>query len=309
MSDNPHIENEYESDSYGDDMPARKRSKKNIAVNEYDSDSEGDDEVNSGGNGTPTNKTNNLLTKEEFNAENEIDEKDDGTFDASETEEGIEAFNMDEEMAAGQFDKQGNYISVPVSNKQDMNQEEWIDKVKDVQKVAEAHKTQIMSMKKRERHITKTRRKYMLDEALVRLFYCVDNEESLLESLARFNGLRKNASDEIAIATISNSIDLLTDLIELLEKKGVDDVYDLTRPKIKELVEEESLSENPIDDPKRKHWSFKWITGSQKIHEYYSDYEMKYWKDTYFNNNVVVKYKDDENKPENWLHVSCLSFM
>lgn len=308
MSDNLFIENENESDSYGDDMPSRKRSKKNITLNEYDTDSEVDDEINSGDKEITPPNTDNLMTKEEFNAENEIEDMDDGKDDASETEEGIEAFNMDEEMAAGQFDKQGNYISTQSNNKGDLDSEVWIDEVGDVQKVAEAHKTQIISMRKRDRHISKARRKYMLDEALVRLFYCVDNEESILETLARFNALRKKASDEIVVSTISNAIDLLTDIIDILEKKDIEDIYDLTSPKIKELVEEESLSRNPIDDPKGKNWSFKWITGSQKIYEYYSDYEMKYWKDTYFNNNVIVKYKDDEDNPKNWLHVSCLSF-
>ncbi|CAL9732566.1 hypothetical protein MOUN0_O00782 [Monosporozyma unispora] len=309
MAEIPTDKHHYDSASDGDDMPARKRSRKNMTINEYDSESEDENNINSDGDEITEPNDKNIITKEEFNAENEIEDANDENGDISKFEDGVEAFNMDQEMSSGQFDKQGNYIPTQQDNVVDSQQEEWIDSVKNVQKVAQAHKTQVNSMKKRERQIIKNRRKYMLNEALLRLLYCVENEETVLEALSRFNSMRRKATDDIVISTITNSITLLTDLIDLLEKKDIDDVYDLTRSKIKKLIEEESLPGTVIDNQKDKNWSFKWISGSQKIHEFYSNYEMNYWKDTYFNNKVIVKYKDEEDISKNWLHVSCITFM
>lgn len=306
------IADQSDNDDDFDDFPARKRNKKDTVIDGYSSDSEEAIDSDDNGDDDDTTKGHDNINKEVFNRENQIEEtnsvnRNDDKDDTTETN--IEAFNMNDEMNTGHFDKQGNYISNDKKYTNESDEERWIDEVKDVSSVAKAHQRQVSTMKKRDRDITKKRRNYMLDEALLRLLYCVSEDETVLEALARFNLLRKKATSDIQKETISNAIDLLTDLIDLIEKKGIENVFDLTRNLIKSHLEEELLSSDATDDFKDKIWSFKWINKSEKIQEYYSNYEMDYWKANYFKNRVVVKLKDDDDIPKNWLFVACINFM
>lgn len=313
-----------ETVNYSEDQPVRKKFKSSLVNvdNEYNlNSSSSEEDIHSDSSEPDIRKDyeDNIANKEEVNSENVIHqekkEHDDESIDLGYSRSNtMETFNTKEEAAAGHFDKHGNYIShhgaSDNEDEDDIFQGRSVDELKEIQKTAEAHKTQLLMLKKRERQIAKNRRKYMLDEALLRLFYCTKNEYTVLETLSYFNSLRKSSTNDIEVTAIGNAIDLLTDLIEILEKKGVEDVYELTRLKVKELLEEEeSLSRISNDDKFDKLWSFKWINGSQKIHQFYSNYEMNYWKHNYFRGKVIVKFKDDDDIPKNWIHISCVTFI
>ena len=321
MRDNDtNIVEDMNSDS--ESQPVRKRFKSDIVNSASFSSSEEEEEEevevlsDSSISDTRNGYENNILDKEKFNAENDIKQEEEegeenNSFSGSNK---MEAFNIEKEMTTGYFDKQGNYISYDNSSdnedENDIFNGSLADNLQEIQKVADAHKTQLLMLKKRERQILKNRRKYMLDEALTKLLYCIKDDDTVLETLSYFNSLRKSTTIDIEVTAFSNAIDLLTDLIEILEKKGINDVYDLTRPKIKILLEEEeSLSRRPNDDKNDKVWSFRWITGLQKTYQFYSNYEMNYWKQHYFKGKVIVKYKDDDDIPKNWIHISCVNFM
>lgn len=314
----------FSSDNEG--QPVRKKFKNNLStINiEYNLDPSSEEEDAHFDSSEPDNlkdHEDNIMSAEKFNSENSIHqerkESNDETVNLSFLKDNkMKIFNTKHGTTADHFDKQGSYVSQYDPNdsgdedEDDIFQGGSVNKLEEIQKVAEAHKIQLLMLKKRERQVAKNRRKYMLDEALLRLYYFTKNEYTVLETLSYFNSLRKSSTNDIEISTFSNAIDLLTDLIEILEKKGIEDVYELTRPKIKKLLdEEESLSGISNINKDDKVWSFKWINDLQKIHEFYSNYEMNYWKHNYFKGKVIVKYKEDDDIPKNWIHISCITFM
>lgn len=245
---------------------------------------------------------------ETFNKENEIVPDTEPVRQENEVQ--IESFNLDDDMKHGTFDKDGNF-----TRRQDddedavLIEDKWMDENTDTKRAAESHKKQQQTEKQRLRQMKKNMRHYMIDEALLRLFYFVGKTASVVEVLGRLNGLRTKSKDKVEKEYITNAIDFVTDLIDILEQKGVDDVYNIDKNKLSALIEEESLGTTSLIDPGRKIWSFKWMKDLNKIHEPYSSHEMSSWKKTYFKNKAIVKFKDDEDVPTNWIHISCLEFL
>lgn len=148
----------------------------------------------------------------------------------------------------------------------------------------------------------------MAEDALVHLKYFIKNKGTILTTLGDLNKIRKTTKDEIDKNYISNGISFVTDLITILEQKNFENIYQLTREDISRLIKEESLSELPPDDPQNKLWCFKWMKNLDVVHESYSTTEMKNWNRSYFKGKVLVKFKNDDDKFENWIHISCLDF-
>lgn len=270
-----------------------------------------------------------LMDMETFNTENL------GKAPSASTEEHddnvrIEAFDLEEETKVGVFDKDGNYIKMRgTAEDEAQSQDQWMDDYTSSDAIRQAQLAKQKREATREEQRLKNReskRAYTPEEALVRLSFLVDTGETVLGTLGRFNKYRseyvnqqkrarKDGSSvpsglDSKLKYTATAIALATELVEILEQKGIADVYDLTRERIHALIAEESLSHSGgVDNYQAKVWSFKWLHSAGSINEFYTNYEMQYWKQTYFNDGVVVKYKDDHDDEENWLHVRCVGFM
>ncbi|CCK72611.1 U5 snRNP complex subunit LIN1 KNAG_0K02480 [Huiozyma naganishii CBS 8797] len=252
-----------------------------------------------------------LMDMEEFKRENLEDLEKESTVAVADSH--LEPFNLAEDLEHGVFDKDGNYIP-QASDDEAEEQDAWIGEVEDVEAVAEAQRSRQSLLREKQRTQQRARRKLMTEEALVRLLYCVDKHETIMYTLARYSKLRQTAkklqSPGLIRQGIDNAIDLLTDLISLLEQKGMEDIYSWDRTKIHEVIKEESIDgKDPVDNYAQKTWDFKWSHSPSKVHGVYSNYEMQHWKQTAFNDNVIVKYHEDNDKIDSWLFVGCLEFM
>lgn len=226
----------------------------------------------------------------------------------------IEAFNVEDETKNGLFDQNGNYIELKLNQDDQLQaQDKWIEDCENVQKVAANKMRHNLMMKERVRAIQKGKRHYMIEDALLRLKFFVDKESNVMSVLSKFNKLRndkKFVSNHNSVQYIVNAINFLTDLIDILDSKGITDVYDLTRSDVETLILEEAFDDSStIDNYKSKIWTFKWLTKLDEVQKNHTNYEMQYWKASYFNNNVVVKLDDEPDEERNWVHIQCVTFM
>lgn len=217
----------------------------------------------------------------------------------------LESFNVNEGVTQNESykDMDDDYVQKKKRDRED----EWIDETGDVKKVAESQRR---DKERRERELNekqKKQRHYMIDEALIRLQYFVNPGETVLTALGRLNKLRNRGKlSEYVI----NAINFVTELIDIIERKGIEDVYALKKSDLSMLIKEESLGDSTsIDDYRTKMWCFKWIKKPHAIHGEYTNYEMQYWKESYFEHSVAVKICFEPDEPANWVHVDCVNFM
>ncbi|QLG70175.1 hypothetical protein HG535_0A01140 [Zygotorulaspora mrakii] len=323
----------YNSDSSEDDEsdsdgPVRQREGTGAITEGQDSEDKNDmfsleDEEEVGNEGNEERKARRLkaLDINKFNEENLKNlgsETDDVGFNEEEGSIRIEAFNIEEESKRGMFDEDGNYMEAE-EHEDDVFQDQdmWIRDFKDVSKTAEAQKKLAKSQVQQQRESQKRKKIYMLDEALIRLQYLLSKDDTVLDTLGKYNKLReKQARQKVLDSSgrnvkeyVVNAINLLADLVAILESKGVSNVYELNRPHIETLIKEESLTAETTDNYKTGLWHFKWMSKMDDIHGLYTNYQMQYWKQTYFNHKVVVKYRDEQDEKSNWLDIDCVTFM
>lgn len=288
--------NEYDSDSFEDDDS-------DLELNEKKAEEQGNDVHQAsaqlpqlGDSGDAFDTENSNFTEDGHEVLHEVDGVP------------IEVFNVDEEKLHGSFDINGNYTRA--NNDDDdrpQDQDKWIEDVKDYDKVVASQKRNQEMLRQRQLELLQKGRHYMIDEALVRLLYFVNSSENVLTMLARLNKLRRNGDPQ---TYIGNAINFVSDLIDILEHKGIGDVYSLTRADLEKLVQEESLGESAaIENYRTKLWSFKWIGKTEVSHGLYTNYQMQYWKATYFHHKVIVKFCHEPDEPANWIHIDCLEFM
>ncbi|SJM88068.1 uncharacterized protein ZBIST_4257 [Zygosaccharomyces bailii] len=219
----------------------------------------------------------------------------------------LEAFNIEEENKHGSFDADGNYIRARNDEHDASNdQDQWIEDVKDVSGALASQKTYERMVRQKEDEQRRKGRHYMIHEALSRLQYFVKSSDTVLTALARFNQLRNCGEPE---RYIINAINFVTEVTDILQRKGIKDVYGLTRLELRNLAKEESIAEPVIDNYKTKLWSFKWIEKPDVVHGLYTNYQMQYWKENYFHNKVIIKFFDEPDLPSNWMLVDCVNFM
>lgn len=256
------------------------------------------------------NKENIEGSDEEMNENRVLEEKD---------QVKIEAFDIEEESKNGVFDIDGNYLEAEKnSNDQIQDQDLWIQDFKDVQKTAEAQNTITRINIERRRKLEKHKKHYMLEEALIRMQYFLPEGHTVLEILGTLNKLRKKISpnttkdstDLAAKEHLVNAINCISELISILENKGIESVYELTRFDIRKLIKEESITgSNQVDNYKTKLWSFKWLGKVDTAHGMYTNYQMQYWKKAYFNHKALVKFDGEPDEKSNWIHVDYITFM
>lgn len=220
----------------------------------------------------------------------------------------IEPFNIDDDIKTGKFDKEGNYTQYKKLNNDNFQQDKWLDEFADIKTTQKPKIKLVSNRNSQKKRIQRQKRHYMVEEALLRLKYFISKNGTVISTLGDLNKLRKSQDNGEFRSYISNSINFVTDLIEILEQKSIKDVYNLTRNDISSLLKEEALSDKSLDDLNDKIWSFKWLKNMREVYEFYSTKEMGEWNYNYFVGNVLVKFKDDEDKIENWIHISCVHF-
>ncbi|CEP64363.1 U5 snRNP complex subunit LIN1 LALA0_S11e02388g [Lachancea lanzarotensis] len=258
--------------------------------------------------------------------------------DLQESSEGdeikLEAFDLEEESKTGVFDKFGNYTETKTNAEDEIqDQDGWYDAFKGDEQVQKAKKSQEKMAKDqslRREQLSDSKRVYTLEDALKRLQHFLNENETVLEALGRLNVIRTHyrktkprlkpsqklmgedneLHDKLCFQFVVHSINFLTDLLDIVGKKGIRDVNELTRVQVSSLLEEESLGDEPTNDYESKLWSFKWLRDLSTVNGPFTNYEMQSWRDTYFQDNVVVKYVDDNgDEARNWIHISCVHFM
>ncbi|KAI5954177.1 hypothetical protein KGF54_001952 [Candida jiufengensis] len=220
----------------------------------------------------------------------------------------IEKFDLSEETQSGIIDEEGNLLK--------NESEEEIDEEDEY--ISQFSKSEIRKAKKAEEERIKFANNQQedtepIENILLSLIEILEPAETSLEALARLNTtLKRQKKQKLNINKAENDITIITNSCSKLSKKSLfEDVYDVTREEFmrkyqqetgveyknrtkrlreeKEEEEDESLKEEEIDYGE-KIWEFKWIDDlTDTINGPYSEYEMYHWKQTYFENKVVVR--------------------
>lgn len=228
----------------------------------------------------------------------------------SKKEPKLEAFNLRDDLEEGDFDAGGNFIRK--KQEESINDESWLDvKKSDIKKAK-------LAKDKREAKKTEVRTILPTGELLRKIIEILEPSESPMEALARFapkkrTNVKKNkkldveSEDKLANETRRSQVLAITELCDdLIDEKHIIDTYDLSREelmrkyKVETGDEYNAYSENRgtkrvLDENEEeqdyygeKIWEFRWFN-SPDINGPFSNYEMKHWKETYFNGQVEVR--------------------
>lgn len=242
--------------------------------------------------------------------------------DEGEEECQMEAFSIRKEVERGVFDK--NNTVIPKEDSEEEN-EPWMENLNkaEIKKAREAQMRQNISKKQTEDYASR-------EASIECLIGLLQPAETAYDALQRLRPV-KQKSKKSGLAKISDD-DRKTQVFQLTEAcencvniYGISQIYDLSREQLmraykqitgKDIgsrgtkrtaaeagvdLNEETDAEASKDD--QKIWEFRW-TGEPDINGPYSSYEMRYWKENYFENGVEVRTlgKDD------FVHVSKISF-
>lgn len=219
----------------------------------------------------------------------------------------MEAFDIKDDLKSGVFDKDGNFIrrASLEGDRLDSDEDEfWLKESIEKHDIAQVRTKD-----------TTQKVNFTALEALYRLYFLssVSSDQSnVLLTLANLNKLKKTFKKQNltnVLPYISNAINLITICVDILERKGFENVYECNRKKFGVLIKEEAFGEDVLIDPlKSKIWMYRWV-GKDKVYGPFSCYEMQHWKNTYFKDRVLVRIEDDEDTADNWLHISTIEFM
>ncbi|CUM68522.1 uncharacterized protein PRCAT00006248001 [Priceomyces carsonii] len=229
----------------------------------------------------------------------------------------LEAFNLRDESKEGNFDIDGNFIRNK-QEKRDQSEDDddvWYNDYKETD-ILKARKAQLERYKaQKEKRLEGTKKYADIGTLLVELLEVLQPAETPLEALARIAPKKKSKKRyELTEADKGKKAVILkvTEICESLSRdKSIDDIYSLSREELMRLYKQETGEEyssyrgkkrriddeDEDDDNKEdkeeidygeKVWEFKW-NEDNVINGPYSSYEMSHWKDTYFENNVLVK--------------------
>lgn len=225
----------------------------------------------------------------------------DGTRPQTKIDLKIEAFDLREEAEIGTFDKDLNYTRKDKSDSEN-NEDAWMSNIKsaDIRKAHEA-------LKKREAASRKLSSR-LLEVLLQELIQLLEPAETPLEALSGLKPPKgKKNIDASKEALRKKTVFDLTGLCdELMSEQGVAQIYDMSREELmraykqetgtdfiargtkRSLVEMESEEPQEAEDYGVAIWEFRWV-GDDAINGPYSAYEMNYWVESYFANNVEVR--------------------
>lgn len=262
------------------------------------------------------------LNMDQFERELQVDASEQNQEEDDDVQ--LEAFNLREEEEDGYFDEDGNFIRHPQSN-DDEPEDELLDV--DKHEIEKARRAQEVS---RAQRTSTTRINETTAELLEVLISNLEPDESPLEALARLGPTRKKRNKRAIITDQElekkQLVIQLTDICDkLMIHKGMVDLYDMVREELMRLYkretgedfkisrgvkrqhedseESEKESERESEDYGEKIWEFKWHD-LEDINGPYSNYEMSYWKDNYFDHKVDVRKVGEEK----FVHIDDITF-
>ncbi|SGZ52747.1 CIC11C00000002931 [Sungouiella intermedia] len=225
----------------------------------------------------------------------------------------LEAFNLREEVEEGEFDKNMNYIRKKTSD--DENDEDaWMSNIKKID-IEKARAAQL----RRQNKVVSTVA-VSTETLIVAVLDILEPAETPMEALSRLrpcksrrgNKLKKVSGPE-DLARKQTVFNLTESCERLMNEKGVSQIYDMTKEELmrvykretgedyrgnlrKRQLEEDEAGEDELEKEKAREvrgadakWEYRWLDEESVWHGPHTSYEMKYWKDNYFENNVEVR--------------------
>lgn len=222
----------------------------------------------------------------------------------------MEAFNLREEVENGEFDKDMNYMRKNESD--DDKEEAWMENVgaRDIERAKTAQLRQEQEAQKEH--------EYVATEKLLRdIIAVLEPAETPLEALARLRPKKtkrrnkKDVSDGGDDQDRKAKVFTLTESCErLLNDKGISQIYDTTREEMMRAYKKETgeafqdqSKKRPRDEDDSVSWEYRWLD-EQEWNGPHSTYEMSYWKDNYFENNVEIRPVGSQQAQ----HISTIDF-
>lgn len=219
----------------------------------------------------------------------------------------IEAFNLREETESGKFDKDMNYVREKDSDSE-KDEDAWMGDLKKAD-IEKAKKAQEAQRRKQDQALQSK----SLEELLQQLIPLLEPAETPLEALSRLRPNKKKKKVQEDGARKQNVYDITESCEALSTHNGVVLVYDMSREELMRLFKQETGSDysargtkrsaEELEDDEEKIWEFRWIDDAA-VNGPYSTYEMAYWKQNYFENNVEVRRAGDNT----FEHVSLVDF-
>lgn len=222
----------------------------------------------------------------------------------------MEAFNLREEAENGEFDKNMNYVQKKENH--DDKKEAWMENI-DSQDIERAKTAQL-----RQEQEAQKKQEYVATETLLRdIITIIEPAETPLEALARLRPKKtkrrnkKDVSDGGDDQDRKAKVFSLTESCErLLNDKGISQIYDTTREEMMRAYKKETgkdfqdqSKKRPRDEDVPVSWEYRWLD-EQEWNGPHSTYEMSYWKDNYFENNVEVRPVGSQQAQ----HISTIDF-
>ncbi|EGV61698.1 hypothetical protein CANTEDRAFT_135637 [Yamadazyma tenuis ATCC 10573] len=296
------IRDEYSSDSSDSDQEP---SKSPPTQDQQDSDSDmfasENDEKDSENPPTKKPKSPKKMDMSKFELEVGIDgiHEEEG----SEADIEIEAFDLRQEEEEGYFDDDGNFV-----------RHQELEDAQDIDDWVNADKEQIRKAKQaQEKHLatkTLTSITQTTAELLENLIGVLEPDETPMEALVRLapakrrrgkknhNETNEDKHKKQLILKNQRSYEKAREELMRLYRRETGEDFKFNRG-IKRPIDEVEQE----DDFGDKIWEFKW-DDSDEINGPYSEYEMGFWKNTYFENKVVVRRVGDMD----FVHVSEVDF-
>lgn len=232
----------------------------------------------------------------------------------------MEAFNLREEAENGEFDKDMNYVRKATSD-DEADEDFWMSNIKNSD-IENARKAQLNQQAAAiNKHKTESTEKLLFD-----LITILEPAETPMEALARLapKKTRRKAKNKQEVTledeqTRKQTVFTLTECCtQLLNGKGVSQIYDMTREEvmrlykretgdqfqdkrqkrtIEDVEESEQVQQQQVQQEHQEHqeqqeqgWEYRWLDEEGgEWHGPHTAYEMAYWKDNYFDNNVEVR--------------------
>lgn len=219
-------------------------------------------------------------------------------------------FGIDDELEEGTFDAVGNYRPNDADTDVSADRSDpWWDEINsgDQVKRKRGSRDEIVFQIKKRNKLEEAQDSFTLEEALLKLYFLTNDGQTVVQSIAQLNNIRKKSRDSLSQQLLVNAINLATKVITVIQDKGFSDVFEWNRDKLIKILEDEVMAK--IEHYNAKRWCFKWLHKPTRIHSSYTDYEMQHWKENYFKNRVAVRLESDGDKAQNWLHISSLTFM
>lgn len=126
-----------------------------------------------------------------------------------------------------------------------------------------------------------------------------------MQSLGDLNKMRNTIKDEQYTQYFLNSINMLTEAVDLLENNSYSNLYQCTKRDIIKLRRQELVTDKPVETL----WSYKRIEKPDRIYEGHSTKNMNYWSKNQFRaKKVLVKLQTSQDRQENWIPLLCVDF-